>query len=458
MIGSIRKKIDRFLSRGEERTILAKKNIAASFVTKAVTILISFIMVPLTIGYVNEERNGIWLTLSSMVAWMVLFDIGFGNGLKNKFAEAKARGELLLAKKYVSSTYAIIIILWAVIFTLFALINPYLDWMKIIPSTPPEYAKELNDLVWICVSAFGFTFVLRLLGSIVTADQRPAIAAFIDMLGQLLSLLGIFILVKTTPASLPKLGFVLAFSPVVVYLIYSLILFNSRYKNVRPSWKYIDFSLGKQMLNLGVKFFITACAAFIIAGTLNFLVAYMVDSAEVTRYNTAFRLFSLAFNVMTIIIMPYWSSFTDAYTLKDYAWMKSSVRQLYRIFLVFLVVQVIVLALSPLIYYLWVDAWLEKALNIPFAISFAVFLYVCILCWTSMCIYPINGIGKIQLQLYSSVAEMILLFPLAFFLGGRFGTVGIILTPVIIYLPRTIWAPVQLNKLLNNTATGIWNK
>ena len=33
------------------------------------------------------------LTLSSIIGWFAFFDIGFGNGLRNKFAEAIAKGD-----------------------------------------------------------------------------------------------------------------------------------------------------------------------------------------------------------------------------------------------------------------------------------------------------------------------------------------------------------------------------
>jgi hypothetical protein len=52
------------------------------------------------------ERNGLWLTLYSMVVWLGLFDIGFGNGMRNRLAEAKAAGDNELCRKYISSTYA----------------------------------------------------------------------------------------------------------------------------------------------------------------------------------------------------------------------------------------------------------------------------------------------------------------------------------------------------------------
>jgi O-antigen/teichoic acid export membrane protein len=461
MIRSGKEKIRAFFNKGHERTVLTKKNIAASFAIKGITILISFILIPMTINYVNSERNGIWLTLYSMVIWLNLFDIGFGNGMKNKLAEAKAKGETALAKKYVSSTYAIVGLICLFVFILFCLINPHLDWLKILKNVPPAYNQELSGLVWIFMTAFCFSFVLNLLKSIVAADQRPAIGSFLDMLGQLLTFLGIFILSKTTPPSLISLGLVTGFAPVVVFFIASIVLFNTRYKDWKPSLKFVNFKLAGNMLNLGIKFFIATCASFMVTQTLPFLIQRMANPVEVTNYNTAFRLFSVMFNIMGIIILPYWSSFTDAYSQKDFAWMKKSIAYLYKLFAFLFVFQLIALALSPVIYHLWVNHWIKEAtniLNIPFFMSSVVCLYICMLCWLNICIYPINGIGKVKLQVYSSVFEMLLLIPVAVWLGHKWGASGVVLAPILIYIPRMIWAPIQLKRLVNNKSSGIWNE
>jgi len=463
MIRFIKEKIFNFFHEGHERTILTKKNVVASFAIKGVTVLISLVLVPLTINYVNPERNGIWLTVYSMILWLNLFDIGLGNGMKNKVAEAKAKGENELAKKYVSSTYAIVGGICLMVFILFCFINPQLDWMKILGSgaSIEPYRREISGLVWITMITFCVTFVLNLLKSVLIADQHPASSSFLDMLGQLFTLIGIYILLKTTSPSLIYLGLITGFAPVIVYFIASIYLFRTKYSDWRPSFKQVDFKLARNTLNLGIKFFVSSIAVVMVNQTLPFLILRTAASSEVTVFNVALRLFSLAFNIIVIIIIPYWSSFTDAYTKKDFQWMKVSVKYLQRLFYGFLIIQILLLAFSSRIYHIWINKWITEAnntLSIPFLMSLTVCLYISVTCWMSIFMHPLNGIGKIKLQVYSSLFEMILLIPVALFLGRFLGTAGIVLTPIIIYIPRIIWAPIQLHKLVNQTATGIWNK
>jgi O-antigen/teichoic acid export membrane protein len=461
MIAGIREKLANYFNKGHERTALAKKNIAASFGIKAITILCSIIMIPLTISYVNPERNGIWLTLYSAMFWLNLFDIGFGLGMRNKLAEAKSLGDNESAKKYISSTYAIMGLICIGVFIVFCLVNPYLDWLKILKTVPATYGREVSGFIWISILSFCFSFCLNLLKMVVIADQRPAIGAFLDMFGQVLTLLGIFILSKTVPPSLISLGLVTGFAPAVVYLVANIYLFRTRYKDWMPSFHHVHFKLARNLMDLGIKFFITSFAAIMIAQTLPFLIQRLTNPEEVTNYNTAFRLFSLVFNVIGIIIAPYWSSFTDAYMQKDYHWMERSMKMLYKFFGLLAVFQLILLLISGPIYYLWVNHWMansDNTLNISTFMSIAVCMYVCTMCWLNINIYPINGIGKMKLQVYSSILEIILLIPAALWMGTKWGAPGVVLASVLIQTPRMIWSPIQLNRLIKNKAYGIWNK
>lgn len=46
------------------------------FGSKLVGVLVAFLSVPLTIGYLGPERYGAWVTLGSLLAWLQLTDFG----------------------------------------------------------------------------------------------------------------------------------------------------------------------------------------------------------------------------------------------------------------------------------------------------------------------------------------------------------------------------------------------
>jgi O-antigen/teichoic acid export membrane protein len=163
---------------GHERTNRAKKNIAASFAIKGINIAVGLVLVPLTIKYLSPTKYGIWITLTSLVGWFGFFDIGLGNGLRNRFAEAIARGNQTLAKTYVSTTYAILIIIISIVLILFYIVNIYIDWTIILNTgNDSVLKKELSYLAIVVFTSFGMTFVLNLISVILSADQQPAKSA-----------------------------------------------------------------------------------------------------------------------------------------------------------------------------------------------------------------------------------------------------------------------------------------
>ena len=185
------------INQGHGRSVKAKKNIIASFLIKGISIAISLILVPLTINYINPSRYGIWLTLSSIVGWFSFFDIGLTQGLRNKFAEAKAKGEDDLAQIYVSTTYAILAIIFFFVWILFLIVNHFLNWSHIL-NISENMQSEISILAVIVFTYFCLQFVLRVITTLIIADQQPAKSSLIDVFGQIFSLIFILILVKTT--------------------------------------------------------------------------------------------------------------------------------------------------------------------------------------------------------------------------------------------------------------------
>lgn len=81
--------------KGDKRSALLKKNIAGSFFIKGWNCIVQLLLVPLTLNCLNQYEYGIWLTINSILIWIDQFDIGLGNGLRNKLAESIAQNDKL---------------------------------------------------------------------------------------------------------------------------------------------------------------------------------------------------------------------------------------------------------------------------------------------------------------------------------------------------------------------------
>ena len=451
---NIRSKIYSYFTKGNERSVIIKKNIAASLVLKCVSILISLQVVPLTIDYINPTKYGIWLTLSSIIAWLSYFDLGFAHGFRNRFAEAKAKGDIRLAKEYVSTTYAVLFLLFSVILLITLMVNKYLNWSSIL-NIDAVYNEELHIVFGLLACFFCINIVASVFTTMLTADQKPALASLIQTGGQVLAFVCIYILTKNTTGSLSALALAFSGIPCLLLLVVSILMFyGKRYKIVAPSLHYIRFSLTKKILGLGGQFFVIMISMLFIFQFINIILSRVEGPEAVTQYNIAYKYFNVLNMVFVIVLTPFWSAFTDAYVKKDYNWMSGIVKKLEFLWLLCIPI-LILMVLCSNFFYQW---WVGNSVSISFSLSIcmAVFMFF----YTSANLYMIliNGTSMVCLQLIINVCFAIISLPCTCLFCRLWGVQGALLIPTVTLAVLTLIGKIQIMKIVNNRATGIWQR
>lgn len=453
MIKTVTGKINQYFSKGHERSVKVKKNIAISLLLKGGSIAIGLILVPMTIKYVSATQYGIWLTLSSVISWFSFFDIGLGNGLKNKLAAANALGKHDESKAFVSTTYAILTMISVGVFILFCIANLFINWSQVL-NAPNLPGSNLNNLAMIVVGFFCLQFVLQIINTVLTACLAPSKVSLVTFLGQLASVIVIYMLTLKTAGSLINLVLTLGGVPLIVQLIASIWFYNTTYKDFAPSLKSINFKYVKGLLNLGGVFFVIQIGALILFQTDNIVITQIFGPKEVTTFNVSYKLFAVIVMAFTIIMTPLWSAFTDAYTKGELEWVKKTLKKIRKIWVVFSITSVVLFIISPFVY----KIWLHGKVVVPISLSLAMMLYVIATCWQTMHVFFLNGIGKLRLQLYLVIITSIINIPIAIVLGRFVGVAGVTYSNFLMFLIMGILFYVQTEKLLNKTATGIFAK
>lgn len=102
--------------------------------------------------------------------------------------------------------------------------------------------------------------------------------------------------------------------------------------------------------------------------------------------------------------------------------------------------------------------WIGDAVVIPVSLSLAMAFYVMAFMWQTLHVYLLNGVGKVKLQLILVIASSLVNIPLAVLLGKKFGIAGIISANTLIFVIMGIIFSVQCEKIINQTATKLWDK
>jgi len=428
-------------------------NIALSLVTRAANIIAHLLVVPLTINYLNPERYGIWLTLSSVIAWVSFLDLGLSNGFRNRFAEAKAKEDFELARKYVSTTYFVVSIIIAIALMFILIGNMFIDWSELL-HVDVSYKKELTFVFAVVIVFTCFNMVVNIFSTLLAADQKVGYASIIQAVGQYLSLFVIYLLSKNSDGSLSLLALYYSGVPCLVMLFVSIYMFYfSRYRQYRPSIKMVQFSLTKNIMNLGAQFFVIQLCMIAVFQVINIVISRELGPESVAQYNIANKYFNVIYMTVVIVITPLWSAFTDAYTKGDYRWMTSIYNKLIKSLPVVALSYFLLLLISKPLYHLWIG----ETVVIGFDVSLAMMIQVFAQTYCAMNIYIINGIGKVRLQTYAYVIISFFTW-WALTIASSIGLVGVITVMSVIFFFIGFLGHLQLHKILNNTAKGIWLK
>lgn len=441
------------LLKGDQRTVKLRTNVLFSFAAKGIDALVYLLLVPVTLGYLNPYEYGIWLTLNSLLMWINSFDIGLGNGLRNKLAEAVAKDDKELARAYVSTTFFMLILIVLGIFAISSAVFPFVDCYSIL-NTDATKVGQLNEIVYVSFLLFCLNFVFNFVGHVYMALQLPAVNNFLVMLGHLLSLVVIYVLTKTTDGSLMAVAVVYSAAPVAVYIAAYPVTFSILYKYLSPTYRAFKREYLRSLMNIGVQFFLLQLSAIVLFTLSNLIISHMFGPESVTPYNIAFRYFSIVSFIMTLVTAPMWAATTDAYAKGDIAWITKSIRDLRRMLYVVAVGIAVMVLISQPVYHIWVG----DEVHIPYSVSMLMGVYFFILIWSLSYSNFLNGLGKLRIQTINTVSVAILFCPICVGLGRAFGTEGIVMTMCLTNLSGAILNTIQFHKVIRGTAQGIWNK
>lgn len=438
----------------EDRTRNVRINILGSALFKGINILANLAIIPVTISYVNPTQYGIWLTISSVVAWIGYFDLGLSLGFKNKFAEAKANDDAELAKQYVSTTYTVMLLLFSVLGIMAFVINRYIDWSSLL-NISGEYGLELQKVFSVLTIYFCANMVLKIVCTMLDASQRNVITDFILTIGQVATLAVIYLMSLVGNGNLFELSLAYSATPLAVLAIASISVFSSvRYKKYAPSLNSVRLRLTKSILSLGFQFFIIMVSMLLIYQLMNVIIARNLGPDTVTQYNVAYKYFSILMMGMIIVLNPLWVAFTDAYTKLDRQWMTNALGKMEKLIPAVAATLLVMTVFSGVFFRLWIG----DSVMIPLQTTVLIAMYTMAQVTANIYMYLINGIGKVRLQTIIYASFALVAVPVMDLSCKRFGLAGVLFLPTLVYLAQAILGGIQVRLLIKNSAKGIWNK
>jgi O-antigen/teichoic acid export membrane protein len=398
------------------------RQIKGAFVFKTLGALASFAAVPLMLRYLGAERYGIWSTIMSVAAWVTLSDMGIGYGLRCKMTEALARNDDAGASAYVSSAYTALGVLALAAFALFLPASAYVGWQRLFNTAGADNAS-LRTFALLT----GF-FILAsmwsgLVNQVLNAVQRSSAVVFGQMVFNALSLLFVFVLLHTAGPSLPLMTTAYGLALLASHLGLSVWCYR---QGLAPMPRAaIDPARLAALMRLGLQFLVLELGYVMTVSTDKILITQMFGPESVAHYDVVFKLFSVVTVAHTLITMPLWSSYGDAYHRGDHAWIRATLRGQQQLFAA-LALGILLLALAARPVIAW---WVGPAIAVPPGLVAGMAAFIAVFTWNNIYSTALNGMGVTGPQLRLSLLAIGVNVPLSI-AAVRIGGLGIEAIPL----------------------------
>lgn len=437
--------------RGRDNNLI--RQVFSSLGLKVLSVILGFIMVPLVLSKLGSERYGVWSVLLSMVQWIALMDIGIGNGLRNKLSEALAKNETKEAQEYVSTAYITLLILGVGILIIGTPILLLVD-LKELFNTHLLPNGELTSVVLIFFYSIVIFFVLSLINQVINALQRNALTSISSVLNTVLFLLSLWLLV-------PKANLLITSATYSFSLLFSIslvsIFFYHEYGYLKPTFGSFRRSKIDSILTLGLKFFVIQITGVILFSTDNIIITQLFGPDKIVTYNIPFIIFNNIGILINMLMMPIYSSYTEAYSKGDLSWIRTKIKLLMKL------LPLLIIGMVGVVFFFddIIELWLRKPMQIPFLLPTVMAVYSVLSVWNNIFGFVLGGIGKIRLGMYSTIVIGIINIPLSIYFGKYLdlGILGIVLSNVICLSISSILSPLQVYYFIfSKTKNQTWEK
>lgn len=423
------------------------KSAIKSFILKPLGIILGLVYTPMLLGYLGQEKYGVWASILSIINWINYCDIGIGNGLRNVLTKKLTKKEYQEAQKAVSTAYMCLSVIAFVLLVAAVIVALITDWKVVFNTTYNARVPVLISFVFICIN-----FVLTLCNVILYALQKAELVSLQTVCVQVINIVGLFIITKISSANVVLVAILFGSSSLIVHLTASIQIMKKR-EYLRPHPKYFRKRYLQSINNLGLKFFIAQIAALVMYSTGNILVANLFGAEQVTPYSIADRVFNTGYSIFAALTAPFWSKTTADIESGNFGNVKKNFRKLNILAIAFSLACICVVLIFKPIVRLWIgdDVFFSSELILVTGLYYAIYSFSCV---SSPFINGMDGVnGVMFLGIFQGIVNIPLSILLAKNLG--LGIIGIKTASLILVLFGGIFQFVYFWKLIRKKETNL---
>lgn len=448
MLGKIKQK----LSNASDNDKIVYRNVIGAFIVKGGALFISLFTLPAYINFFNNDVVlGVWYTILSLLNWILNFDLGIGNGLRNHLSTSLSANDKEATKKYISSAYFSIGVIVFVTSLIFPFVIRLFDLNSVFNiSTEMVSPKSLYISLVIVFIGVMIQFWLKLINSVLYAMQKSSINNLLVLCTNTMVLIVALVYPSgSNDTNVIVMAIVHAMAVALPLLVATIVVFSGKLSYAVPSIKCVTKTHTKSVLSLGGTFFLIQIAYMIIMSTNEFLITKTACSAYVVDYQAYYKLFSLGSTVFALALTPIWSVITKAKAENNYSWIRSTYKRFMVLAAVFSVGELLIIPLIKPLMNIWLGENALQKISIVTGTLFAIL--GCLMIFNSVLSSVANGLGALKIQAICFVVGAVAKIPLSYVLVNILDSWnGVIISNIICMGIYCILQPLFMKKILKD--------
>lgn len=276
----------------------------------------------LTVGYLGKEQYGLWMAISALLTWAALADFGLGRGVQNHLSEAYGRDDPEAAARHVSTGFFSLLAIAGVFLVGLAPLLAWVPWTRLLNVQDPSLGGQVRVAVAAVAIVFLANFPLSLVPTIYRAYQRGYVANLFGIAGSLISLAGLFVVVRLRLA-LPWLILCSGGIGALMTLV-NLGWIVREMPWLRPRIALFSRRTLAALASVSVPMLLFQLGGLVINEAQILIVAHRIGLSGVTEFSILMRVYALPAIVVGMIDGPLIPAFREAWVRGDHAWLRTA--------------------------------------------------------------------------------------------------------------------------------------
>lgn len=383
----------------------ARANIALAMAAKLASMAVAILSVPLLLHLLGTQHYGTWVTLTSLIAFISLLDLGVGNSMRNSVAAMQPATEDAVRAEFVGF-FQMLCGLALLMILVFATALHVADLSPASRST-----------AWLLYLPLLVSLPLMLASNVLQGARATGLQAWLQASSNWL-FFG-FVAVLASSGRQPKL-FELAAAWSAFYTVSLATTFLFALRALRlPARQLLRWSLPalpKGRLKIGLEFLVLQLSSLVLYSLGNTLVFKYLGASEVARYDVLNKVFQVGLGLYTIIIGVMWSEIAKHRATGDRPALSRALRRLSAVAVLFSAGCLMIALASPFI----IDHWTQHRVQVTTAEALALAGLAAVQSLAYVGAVFMNAFERIRLQIAMAGVSILLMMPLTSWLmrGG----------------------------------------